>query len=244
MLMPPNDPSRPKPLDHPTPERPHRVYAALTNHCNRACPWCSTCSSPRGATFLSLANYTASFPQTGLFQVQLEGGEPTVHPQFMEFVKIARENSRCTHVILCTNGVLLPRSADTLRMFVERLGAPLTIKMSINHYLLDRDPGLINLARQLLDLLSDMGGERLLVLNVRLRRGYEEDDKRVRQLVEDAGLLPHANVFYLQRYGFASNEMGWEMPAPIWDKFSLVNPDGSVYGPDLIARSEGMRRLK
>ena len=40
------------PHDHPTPNRPHRIYATLTNHCNRACPWCSTCSSPRGGTFL------------------------------------------------------------------------------------------------------------------------------------------------------------------------------------------------
>jgi hypothetical protein len=81
------------------------------------------------------------------------------------------------------------------------------------------------------------------VLNVRLRRGYEDDDRRVRELVEQAGLLPHANVFYLQRYGFASEEMGWELPAPVWDRFALVNPDGQVYGPDLMARSEGMRRL-
>ena len=47
----------PKPLDHPTPDRPHRLYYALTNHCNRTCPWCSTCSSPQGSTFLTLDAY-------------------------------------------------------------------------------------------------------------------------------------------------------------------------------------------
>ena len=119
----------------------------------------------------------------------------------------------------------------------------MTVKLSINHHLLDHDPGLIPLAKSLRDILADLGGERLLVLNVRLRRVYEDDDRRVRRVVEDAGLLPDANIFYLQRYGFASQEPGWEPPAPVWDRFSLLNPDGTVYGPDLVLRSEGMRRL-
>src|SRR5208283_4271870 len=82
MLMPPNDPARDRPLDHPTPERPFRLYVALTNHCNRSCPWCSTCSSPRGSTWLRVADYEASLPRVRPFQVQLEGGEPTLHPEF------------------------------------------------------------------------------------------------------------------------------------------------------------------
>src|SRR3974390_2606035 len=111
MLMPPNDPRRARPLDHPTRERPHRLYVALTNSCNRACPWCSTCSSPRGQTWLSVDHFSASLPRDGYFQVQLEGGEPTLHPQFWDIVRIARENPRCVHLVLCTNGVVLPRPA-------------------------------------------------------------------------------------------------------------------------------------
>ena len=63
------------------------------------------------------------------------------------------------------------------------------------------------------------------------------------KLVEAAGLMPVSNVFYLQRYGFASDESDWEPPAPVWHEFSLVNPDGRMFGPDLIARSEAMRVL-
>jgi hypothetical protein len=250
--MPANDPGRPRPLDHPTPDRPHRVYVALTNHCNRACPWCSTCSSPRGSTWLSLEAYRAGLPREGAFQVQLEGGEPTVHPQFWEFVRVAREHPSCTHLVLCTNGVVLPRAPRKLRAWVERLGTPLTLKLSLNHHLLDHDAGLLGLAVQLRDLFREWpaeapprgaAGERLLVLNVRLRRGYHDDDRRVAQLVEQAGLLPHANIFFLQRYGFASGESDWELPAPVSDRFTLINPDGRVFGPDLLARSEGMRGL-
>jgi hypothetical protein len=145
--------------------------------------------------------------------------------------------------VLCTNGVVLPRAPAKLRPWLEQLGAPLTLKMSINHHLLENDPGLIGLALLLRSLFAEMSGERLLVLNVRLRRGYADDDREVARLVEEAGLLPHANVFYLQRYGFASEEGGWELPAPVTDRFTLVNPDGRTYGPDLLSRSEGMRAL-
>jgi len=242
MLIPRNDPDRDRPLDHPTPERPHRWYVALTNHCNRACPWCSTCSSPRGNTWLSVDGYLAGIPNTGTFQVQLEGGEPTIHPQFWEFVRLAREHPRCEHLVLCTNGVVLPRQKERLAGYIARLGKPLTLKLSINHYLLDHDKGLIELAVGLRDLFAEDQGL-TLVVNVRLRRGVDDDDRRVVERVEAAGLMPVSNVFYLQRYGFASGESDWEPPAPVWHEFSLVNPDGQIFGPDLIARSEAMRVL-
>jgi len=231
------------PLDHPTPGRPHRVYLALTNHCNRACPWCSTCSSPAGTTWMTEDAFRAALPATGAFQVQLEGGEPTVHPLFWELVAIARAEPRCDRLVLCTNGVVLPRMRERLRTWVARLGAPLTLKISINHHLLDRDPGLLALCTSLAYVFDELAGDRLLVLNVRLRRGVDGDDRRVLDAVERAGLLPHANVFFLQRYGFASEEEAWEPPRPVFDTFTLVNPDGAGFGPDLVARSEAMRRL-
>jgi MoaA/NifB/PqqE/SkfB family radical SAM enzyme len=231
------------PLDHPTPERPHRVYVALTNHCNRACPWCSTCSSPAGSTWMSVDAFRAALPPTGRFQVQLEGGEPTIHPRFHELVAIARANPRCDRLILCTNGVVLPRDPVRLRAWIDRLGAPLTLKLSVNHHLLDRDAGLVSLCTSLAETFDALGGDRLLVLNVRLRRGVEDDDRRVADAVERAGLLPRANVFFLQRYGFASDETTWDPPKPVFDTFTLVNPDGREFGPDLLARSEAMRVL-
>ncbi|MGH7294633.1 MAG: radical SAM protein [Polyangiaceae bacterium] len=233
----------PIPLDHPTPSRPHRVYAALTNHCNRACPWCSTCSSPAGGTFLALDHFTRALPAEGAFEVQLEGGEPTVHPRFWDFVEAARECERCARLVLCTNGVVLPRQPPRLRAWLARLGAPLTLKLSFNHHLLDQDAGLVDLARDAREALAALGGDRLFVLNVRLRRGVDGDDRRVADLVQAAGLIPDANVFPLQRYGLAEAEQAWDAPFLVGTNFRFVNPDGTVLGPDLVARSEAMRRL-
>lgn len=232
-----------RPLDHPTRDRAHRVYAALTNHCNRACPWCSTCSGPDGGTWLEPDALKALFPAEGAFELQLEGGEPTVHPRFWDFVSLARGEARCSRLVLCTNGVVLPRAPAKLKEWLARLGAPLTVKLSFNHHLLDRDPGLVALCLGVRDALAALGGQRLFVLNVRLRRGVEDDDARVKRAVEESGLLPHSNVFFLQRYGFAAYEDSWEPPAAVTDRFTLLNPDGRAYGPDLVGRSEGMRAL-
>jgi MoaA/NifB/PqqE/SkfB family radical SAM enzyme len=173
--------------------------------------------------------------------VQLEGGEPTVHPGFWAFVAAARAHHGCRRLVLCTNGVALPRTRDRLGPYLERLGAPLTIKLSINHHLLERDPGLLSLAAALRELCTPP--ERLLVLNVRLRRGVEGDDRAVRDAVRAAGLEALANVFFLQRYGFAKDELSWDEPFVVGTRFTLINPDGQAFGPELVARSEAMGRL-
>ena len=232
------------PHDHPYPGRTHRVYAALTNHCNRACPWCSTYSSPAGNTWIIWEQLAACLPAEGDFDVQLEGGEPTLHPQFWDLVTRLRANPRCGNLILCTNGVVIPRNSDKLRAWLARLGAPLLIKLSINHYLLQHDVGLLALAADMHQALTALGGEREVVYNVRLRRGYEDDDRAVSAAVTKAGLQPRANIFYLQRYGLASAEQGWDEPFLAGDNFRMVNPDGQVHGTDLKARSEGMGALR
>jgi len=231
------------PLDHPFPQRPKRLYFALTNHCNRACPWCSTCSSPAGRTYLALPAFASLLPDGHPWELQLEGGEPTVHPGFWSFVELTRQHPCCRRLVICTNGALLPRDREGLSAWLDRCGRPLTVKLSVNHYLLEHDPALLEKACLLRDAASSEEGAVMLVVNVRLRRGVDDDDGLVRAAVERAGLAPHANIFFLQAYGFAAGHPGWEPPRPVWDNFSLVNPDGAVFGPNLLARSEAMRRL-
>jgi len=235
---------RAKPHDHPTPTRAHRVYVALTNHCNRACPWCSTYSSPAGNSWITWDQLAASLPAEGAFEVQLEGGEPTLHPEFWDFVARLRANPRCGKLILCTNGVVMPRRAGKLRAWLAQLGEPLLVKLSINHHLLEHDPGLLQLAAALNDAFLRLGGRREVIYNVRLRRGYAEDDRAVEAAVASAGLLGRANVFYLQRYGMAAGEQGWDKPFLAGHNFRMINPDGRIFGPDLNARSEAMGQLR
>jgi hypothetical protein len=229
------------PLDHPYPGRPHRVYLAITNHCNRACPWCSTYSSPKGTRFLDPQALPGLLPD-GPFEAQLEGGEPTLHPAFWTWVERLRANPRCQRLVVCTNGLALPRQPARLAPWLERLGAPLTLKLSINQYLLERDAGLVALAVSMGELLQRPGGDRQLVINARYRPG-EEDPAGLTSRLAAAGLGERVNCFPLQRYGLARNQVNWEPPLLAGTDFRLVNPDGSQWGTDLVARSEAMGRL-
>ncbi len=231
------------PLDHPSLRQAHRLYFVLTNHCNYSCPWCSMYSSPAGKTWMKLEDYRRVLGSQGRCEIQLEGGEPTLHPQFGEFVRLAREHEGCFRLVVCTNGSILPRNKACLRAWLESLGEDCVLKLSVNHYLLGRNPDLLRLAVLVRDILKEMGGRRMLVLNVRLRKGVEDDDARVIEAVRGASLLPQANVFYLRRYGLAARQTGWE--APVWagHNFTMINPDGRLFGPDFVVSSEAMRDL-
>ena len=50
-------------------------------------------------------------------------------------------------------------------------------------------------------------------------------------------------MFHLQRYGFAQKREDWDEPFLVGTHFTMLNPDGSAFGPDLVARSDAMRRL-
>lgn len=229
--------------DHPVPSRAHRVYVALTNHCNRSCPWCCTYSGPERDTWITWEALSASLPE-GNFEIQMEGGEPTLHPDFWKFVEYLRANPRCTKLVLCTNGTTVPREALRLHGWLSKLGEPLLIKLSVNHHLLECDTSLLSLVSAMRDTLAELGGERAIVCNVRLRKGFDDDDRPVVAAIEETGLLPISNVFYLQRYGLAADETGWNEPFLVGHDFRMVNPDGQVFGQDLVARSEAMGKLK
>lgn len=229
------------PHDSPLLRERTRLYVAVTNQCNRECPWCSVYSSPRKNTFLQPEQMAAHFPADRDFDVQLEGGEPTIHPKLFDFVDVARRHPRMRELVLVTNGVKLPRDPEGLKAYLARFGEPFKVKLSINHHLLEHDPGLVATALRVREAFRAMGGRRELILNVRLRRGEKYgDDAWVQDAVEKAGLLPLANVFFLQRYGRGETEEDWKDPFVVTEDFLLVNPDGSAQGTDLIARGKAM----
>lgn len=85
-----------------------RLYFALTNHCNRSCAPCSCFSRPERSSFLSLAKFTALLPQNEEYEIQLEGGEPMLHPDWKEMIAVANTSGRCQRMTIGTNGSLLP----------------------------------------------------------------------------------------------------------------------------------------
>lgn len=228
--------------DAPVAGRPRRVYVALTNACNRACPWCSTHSGPDRSTFIDEQAFRAALPAEGPFELQLEGGEPTLHPRLFDFVALARATGRCRRFVLCTNGVRLPRRPAALAGWLDRWPRPLTIKVSANHHLIERDPRHVEALRALADAIEATTGVEL-VINLRRRPAAPDADRWVRDALDAAGLMAYANDFWLQRYGKAADDETLAPPYLAGTDFTLINPDGADFGTDLVARSEAMGRM-
>ena len=88
----------------------------INEECNLTCPVCFAESSPARSKNRSLAEVDAmletlveseGYPDL----VQISGGEPTIHPQILEILKLAKSKP-IRHIMLNTNGVRIARDKD------------------------------------------------------------------------------------------------------------------------------------
>ncbi len=103
------------------PEFPRFVDIELTNTCNFRCLMCPTgnLSLTRPAGFMSEEIYKKIIDQLEPHKSALrfiQWGEPTLHPQFLEFVSMAKDAGLLTH--LNTNGSKMP--PDYIEEMIER----------------------------------------------------------------------------------------------------------------------------
>jgi uncharacterized radical SAM superfamily Fe-S cluster-containing enzyme len=95
----------------------------ITQSCNLTCPTCYAGSSPQNKSFMSVEEFSTTLD--GLLEkgkgdadlIQLSGGEPTIHPQFFEILKIALDKG-IKQVYINTNAIRLSR-----RDFAQRLAS-------------------------------------------------------------------------------------------------------------------------
>ncbi|MDR0355041.1 MAG: radical SAM protein [Deltaproteobacteria bacterium] len=73
---------------------PELLDISLTNFCERGCEFCYRQSNTNGK-FMNLDDFafvTSQAKKAGVLQVALGGGNPNQHPQFVDILKIARQN--------------------------------------------------------------------------------------------------------------------------------------------------------
>ncbi|MBM3199530.1 radical SAM protein [Candidatus Woesearchaeota archaeon] len=237
-----------------------KYYFAITNACNRSCELCSCYSDPTRSTYLNLETFKEILPKEGDFEVQLEGGEPTLHPNLEDMIRHAQETGRCTKVTLGTNATLLPYayidkkldfelSVKNIKDYFLKFKTPFTLKPSINYYLIKSDCIHLDKAESIRDAFSQLKtyGDYSLVFNVRRRKKplSDDDDEWLVKELDRRGLKEISNLFFYQRYGYAKDREELELPFIIPDpvEFYLIGPDGKNWGTDLIARSEGMKDM-
>ncbi|MDV6028944.1 MAG: radical SAM protein [Phycisphaera sp. RhM] len=95
----------------------------ITNHCDLECPVCIV--QNRHNYHMTRQEFVAILD--GLVQkeelidtVNLSGGEPTLHPEFIEFLDITRRYGRFTRVSVSTNGLRIAKDLDFCKQLAER----------------------------------------------------------------------------------------------------------------------------
>ncbi len=85
----------------------------LTNRCNLACPICFANSSVAGYVYepsfeeiVDLLKTLRNYKPTPASAVQLSGGEPTIHPDFLRIVSAAKDLG-FSHIQIASNGITL-----------------------------------------------------------------------------------------------------------------------------------------
>lgn len=93
----------------------------ITDHCNLTCPVCYAASGPHRPGYRALGEIermldaiVASEGQPDV--VQISGGEPTLHPDFFEVLRLAKQRP-IRHLMVNTNGVRIAKEEE----FVKRL---------------------------------------------------------------------------------------------------------------------------
>ncbi len=247
-----------------------RFYFALTNFCNRACELCSCHSDPTKKTFLDFEHYQKIISdgifsaqkegKSGKYETQLEGGEPTIHPDFYRLVDYSIQDELCSRIIVCTNAVKIPfdhepqiaieKIKDWIRLFKEKL---FILKPSINSHLITHSSihmkKMVFIMKAWEELMKE--GElqegSFLYFNVRRIPAPMTSDSEawITKMTEDLGLSKYCNNYEYQKYGKAKNEEFLKEPYIVSNpvKFHLIAPDGKDFGSDLISRADHMEDM-
>ena len=92
------------------------VSYELTKHCNLRCARCDHSSPWFSPSFASLASYEADFSALSevmeIDELRFAGGEPFLHPELVDFFRIAREREFARGITVLTNGLLLHKMTE------------------------------------------------------------------------------------------------------------------------------------
>ncbi len=92
---------------------PETIHFSVTGHCDQACTGCFYSARPGSSVAASHASFTLfgrvvqEAGQVRVFQIALGGGEPLLHPQLVDMVRLARASNLVPN--LTTNGNRLTR---------------------------------------------------------------------------------------------------------------------------------------
>lgn len=104
----------------------------LVDHCNLNCKGCGHFSSLSPPSFLSIKEFEDDLRQLKkhiktIGQLRLMGGEPLLHPKWIQFFKIARNIYKDSRLSLVTNAILLPKIDKEFLKILQKLEVEIQI---------------------------------------------------------------------------------------------------------------------
>lgn len=217
-----------------------RLYINLTNKCNTDCPFCCMYSGTAKSTFLTFDTFKTIIGSCeGSFELQLEGGEPLLHPNLYLFIEYAIATKRCMKIIILSNGILISEHIKRIADVATYNKILIELKISINYWLLQEQEDFLEKLNWLCFATCDMEYINIL-FNVRKRT----DDDWIEGELDKWGLKEQSNIFFLQSYGRLTDS-NYEKPVIVQniDNWRIYSCDGNCFGQDLIARSEHEKKL-
>lgn len=212
-----------------------RLYFNLTNKCNTECEFCCMYSNTSKNTFLAFDKFKEIVDVTmDDFELQLEGGEPLLHPNLFLFLEYAKYTGRCIKVILSTNGLILDKYIDRLIEFKHSSSIPFLVKRSINFHLFNIDKKIFEKSRSLLTAVEFIDG-----FDIRFNVRIEKNDTLINELLIKNKLIESSDVYNFQKYGKYSDKEEYVEPfiCQNIDNWFIFSSDGECFGQDLIGRS-------
>lgn len=222
-----------------------RLYLNITNKCNVSCPFCCQYSSPQRNCYMSFNTFQNIIDEHEKFEVQFEGGEPTIHPDFVKMVSYCLNHKECGRVVIQSNGI--ERALLERCLIGKDFWTKLVFKISFNEYLYKLGKptnGHANIKNNHLFNLLLLKQNMQFVPNVKLiinARTSVYDSIDVKQILDDNGLIENAVIYQIQKYGRSKEGVEPFIKQNIKD-WKIFASDGKCFGQDLISRSEYEQR--
>lgn len=162
-----------------------RLIINITNHCNEYCPFCCVEASSICNNFMTIEVFNKILSSyTEDIEVQITGGEPTLHPDFLSFVKHAITFSNVQKVIIDTNGTDMENIVDKLNELSKTRETLILLKISINYWLIQQHPDHLNRIKNILSNFS-FNSNFKLILSFAHRIPESLDKEIFKWLVDD-----------------------------------------------------------
>lgn len=221
-----------------------KLYINITNHCNASCPFCCMYSNQAKNDFMTFDKLYEIMAVNSDKEVivQLEGGEPLTHPNFVLFVEFLSIAPNVREIVIDTNAFLLREYIDKIVDSAERNKKLITVKPSYNSYLKDlwaKKYPYTTFSDYLRNTITSCEFLNYVKFKINVRAFNDEEltslSSELGEIMEQY-IEPHL----FNSYGLLSdNETLPKLTInKVFEEWECFNSKGESFGQDLIARSE------